>query len=108
MLAAASRWLVAAAIVTALVAGLLPIAFIVAGGALAERIAAAVAAGEEAADWDAVYRAVAVVIALFLTSEVLLPLQHRLRWLVGKRVDGTGGSTASISRSSTPGCGAAP
>ena len=89
MLEAASSRLVAAAIVTALVAGLLPIGFIVAGGVLTERIASAAAAGEETADWDAVYRAFALVIGLFLAGEVMLPLQHRLRWLVTKRVDGS-------------------
>jgi ATP-binding cassette subfamily B protein len=89
ILEAASPQLVAAAVATAFVAGLLPIGFILAGGLLSERIASAVAAGEEAADWGGVYRAFALVIGLFLAGEVMLPLQHRLRWLVTKRVDGS-------------------
>jgi ATP-binding cassette, subfamily B, bacterial len=85
MLGAASRVLVGAAVAAALVAGLLPIALILAGGALSARIQTAV--GTDGA-WDPVYRAFVVVIGIFLAGEVLVPLQNRLRWLVRKRVDG--------------------
>ena len=86
MLGVASPPLVAVAVVAALAAGLVPVALILAGGALSERINDAAATD---ADWDPVYRAFALVIGIFLAGEVLVPLQNRLRWLVRKRVDGT-------------------
>jgi ATP-binding cassette subfamily B protein len=88
VLGAASPRLVAAAVVTAVVTGLLPVALILAGGVLSERIEVAV--GGEATDPElyAVYRAFVLVMGLFLIGELLVPLQNRLRWLITKRVDG--------------------
>jgi ATP-binding cassette subfamily B protein len=83
MLGVASPALVATAVIAALAAGLVPIALILAGGALSERIATV------EGDWEPVYRAFALVIGIFLLGEVLVPLQNRLRWLVRKHVDGT-------------------
>jgi ATP-binding cassette, subfamily B, bacterial len=88
MLNVASPALVMAAILTAVVAGFLPIALIIASGSLSSRISVAVAGGATPDDLTAVYRTFAVVIALFLVSEIMVPLQNRLRWLVTKRVDG--------------------
>jgi ATP-binding cassette subfamily B protein len=85
MLGVASPTLVATAVLTALAAGLIPIALILAGGSLSERIHDAAATD---GSWDPVYRAFALVTGIFLVGEVLVPLQNRLRWLVRKRVDG--------------------
>ena len=54
---------------TALIAGLVPVALIVAGGALGARIQDALAGGETAAELNAVYWAFAVVMALFVARE---------------------------------------
>jgi ATP-binding cassette subfamily B protein len=88
-LAVASRPLVVAAVATAIVAGLLPVALIVAGGVLAARIDDAVRLGGGGARLHDAYRAFAVVMGLFLAGELMVPLQNRLRWLVTKRIDGT-------------------
>ncbi len=84
----APRWLVAAAVVAAIVAGLLPVALILAGGSMTARIANAVGAGGSEASLEAVYRAFAVLIGLFLAAEVMVPVQSRVRFLVQRRVDG--------------------
>jgi ATP-binding cassette subfamily B protein len=88
MLRIASPRLVAAAIVAAVVAGLLPVALILAGGLLSSRIATALDGGGGDADLAPVYAAFTLVMVLFLASEVMVPVQSRLRWLVTKRVDG--------------------
>src|SRR5690242_11269282 len=88
MLGHASPWLVAAAVAAAVVAGLLPVAVMVAGGVLSGRIDAAVRHGGTGAQLHAVYLAFVLVMGLFLASEVMVPVQSRLRWLVTKRVDG--------------------
>jgi ATP-binding cassette, subfamily B, bacterial len=87
MLGAASPWLVVGAVSAAAVSGLLPVGLIVAAGSLAARVATALAGGGSA-HLPAVYWAFVVVMALFLASEVMVPLQNRLRWLVTKRLDG--------------------
>jgi ATP-binding cassette, subfamily B, bacterial len=87
-LAAASPRLVAAAAIAAIVAGLLPVGLIVAGGVLASRIDEAVRQGGGDAELHDAYRAFAVVMALFLAGELMVPLQNRLRWLITKRIDG--------------------
>lgn len=88
MLRSASSWLVAAAVATALLAGVLPVAVILAGGLLAERIDEIVRSRAASPDFGPVYEAFALVMGLFLLGEILVPLQNRLRWLVTKRVDG--------------------
>jgi hypothetical protein len=88
MLRAASPPLVATAALAALVAGLLPVGLILAGGVLSGRIEDALAGGEASGDWNDVYWAFGAVMALFLASEVMVPVQNRLRWFVTKRVDG--------------------
>jgi ATP-binding cassette, subfamily B, bacterial len=87
-LAAASPWLVAAAVAAALVAGLLPVGLMIAGGVLAARIDDAVRHGGGDAQLHDAYRAFAVVMGLFLAGELMVPLQNRLRWLITKRIDG--------------------
>jgi ATP-binding cassette subfamily B protein len=87
-LAAASPWLVAAAVVAALVAGLLPVGLMIAGGVLASRINDAVRHGGGDPQLNAAYRAFALVMGLFLAGELMVPLQNRLRWLITKRIDG--------------------
>jgi ATP-binding cassette, subfamily B, bacterial len=87
-LAAASPWLVAATTAAALVAGLLPVGLMLAGGVLASRIGQAVRHGAGDAQLHAAYRAFAVVMGLFLAGELMVPLQSRLRWLITKRIDG--------------------
>ena len=87
-LAAASPWLVTAAVAAALVAGLLPVGLMIAGGVLASRINDAVRRGGGDAQLHDAYRAFAVVMALFLAAELMVPLQNRLRWLITKRIDG--------------------
>src|SRR4051794_26962677 len=79
LLAAAPPRLVATFVASATVAGLLPVALILAGGRLSERIATALADGGADADLGPVYRAFALTMALFLASEVLVPAQARLR-----------------------------
>ena len=87
MLRVASPWLVAAAVLVALIAGLLPIGLILAGGLLTERIyAVSQASGDPG--FRPVYDAFALVMGLFLVTEVMVPIQNRLRWLITKRVDG--------------------
>src|SRR4051794_22340197 len=85
---AASPPLVAAAAALALVTGLLPVALIVAGGELSRRIEAALGGAAGDAGLHAVYRAVVLVMGLFLAREGLVPAANRVRWLVTKRVDG--------------------
>jgi ATP-binding cassette subfamily B protein len=73
-------WFVAGSALAAIV----PVAGVLAGGVLAQRIRDATAPGGSATD---AYRAFVVVAALFLAAELLLPLQRQLRWLVTKRLD---------------------
>jgi ATP-binding cassette, subfamily B, bacterial len=80
--------LVGASIAASVVAGVLPVALIVAGGALSRRIQEALSAGGAAASMSSVYRFFVLVLGLFLLSEIVLPVQSRLHWLVMKRVDG--------------------
>jgi ATP-binding cassette, subfamily B, bacterial len=88
MLGDASPWLVAVAVLAAVVAGLLPVAVMLAGGVLSGRIDTAVRHGGTGSQLHAVYLAFVLVMGLFLVSEVMVPVQSRLRWLVTKRVDG--------------------
>jgi len=88
MLGHASPWLVAGAVSAAVVAGVLPVAVMVAGGVLSGRIDTAVRHGGTGSQLHAVYLAFGLVMGLFLMSEVMVPVQSRLRWLVTKRVDG--------------------
>jgi ATP-binding cassette subfamily B protein len=87
-LAAASPWLVAAAVAASLVSGLLPVGLMIAGGGLASRINDAVRHGGGDTQLHDAYRAFAIVMALFLAGELMVPLQNRLRWLITKRIDG--------------------
>jgi len=80
--------LVCAAFLSAAVAGVLPTALILASGSLTRRIQDAVAIQGRDAGAEPVYGAFALVIGLFLLSELVVPIQSRLRWLVLKRVDG--------------------
>jgi ATP-binding cassette subfamily B protein len=88
LLGIASPPLVAAAVISATVAGLLPTALLIAGGVLSARIQEALAAEGADGSMRSVYGAFALLMALFLVSEVMVPIQSRLRWLVLKRVDG--------------------
>jgi ATP-binding cassette, subfamily B, bacterial len=88
MLGHASPWLVAAAVLAAVVAGVLPVAVMVAGGVLSGRVDTALRSGGTGSQLHAVYVAFVLVMGLFLVSEVMVPVQSRLRWLVTKRVDG--------------------
>jgi ATP-binding cassette subfamily B protein len=80
--------LVAAMVLATAVAGALPVALLVAGGVLSERIAQALAAGGSSEAVAPVLRAFVLLMGLFLAGEVMVPVQSRLRWLVMKHVDG--------------------
>jgi ATP-binding cassette subfamily B protein len=84
----ASPGLVAAAVVSAIVAGVLPTALLLGAGALSREIQDALASDGSTTAMGSVYGAFAVVVGLFLVSEVMVPVQSHLRWLVLKRVDG--------------------
>jgi ATP-binding cassette, subfamily B, bacterial len=88
MLRSAPRSLVSAAVAVSVVAGLLPVGLILAGGLLSNRIAEALAAGTSRHHVGSVYAAFALVMALFLAAQVMVPVQSRVRWLLAKRVDG--------------------
>jgi ATP-binding cassette, subfamily B, bacterial len=88
MLAGASGWLVGGAIAAASITGVLPVALALASGALSAKISIALAADGAAVAVHDVYVAFVIVMALFLLSEVMVPVQNRLRWLITKRVDG--------------------
>ena len=88
MIALAPRSLVVGAIVAALLAGVLPILLIIAGGVLAARIEDALGSPRAAA-LDRVYPAFVLVVGLFLLAEIMVPLQRRIRWLLSRRVDGS-------------------
>jgi ATP-binding cassette subfamily B protein len=81
------RPLVALFVAVTVLTGLLPVGFTIGGGVLAQRIEEAVAAGAPGSATDRAYQAFAVVIALFLASEMLMPLQGQLRWRVMKQLD---------------------
>jgi ATP-binding cassette subfamily B protein len=80
------RLLVAASVAVAAVSGLLPVAFVLAGGALSRAIQDAVRAPGDPS-LVPVYRAFLIVVGLFLASQLLGPLQERLRWLLRRRLD---------------------
>jgi ATP-binding cassette, subfamily B, bacterial len=88
MLRSAPRSLVAGAITVSLIAGVLPVGLILAGGLLSNRIAEVVAADAGKRDVGPVYGAFTIVMALFLAAQVMVPVQSRVRWLLAKRVDG--------------------
>jgi ATP-binding cassette, subfamily B, bacterial len=69
------------------VSGLLPVAFILAGGLLTREIEGALARSD-GRDLQGVIVAFLLLMGLFLLSEMFLPLQGRLRWLLSKRIDG--------------------
>jgi ATP-binding cassette subfamily B protein len=87
MLRTASPWMIVAAVIAALIAGLLPVGLILAGGLLSERIYS-VSQATDHPSFRPVYEAFTLVMGLFLLGEVMVPVQSRLRWLITKRVDG--------------------
>ncbi|MCW2842685.1 MAG: multidrug transporter ATPase/permease [Nocardioides sp.] len=84
LLALASPALVVVRVVVMLVAGLLPVALIVAGGRLSGRVAGSLGSS----DLRPVVPSFLLVMGLFLLGEVLGPVLGRLRWRVTKSVDG--------------------
>ncbi|WP_205475222.1 ABC transporter ATP-binding protein [Nocardioides sp. SYSU D00038] len=85
MLAHASPRLVVVRLVVLVVAGVLPVALVLAGGHLSGRIADSLGSGE----LDPVVPAFVLVMGLYLLGELLGPVLGRLRWRVTKSVDGT-------------------
>jgi ATP-binding cassette, subfamily B, bacterial len=84
LLALASPTLVVVRVVVMGVAGLLPVALILAGGRLGGRIAESLGSK----DLGPVLPSFLLVMGLFLMGEVLGPVLGRLRWRVTKSVDG--------------------
>src|ERR1700712_330709 len=79
MLRSAPRPLVAGAVAVSVVAGVLPVGLILAGGLLSNRIAEAVATDPGRRDVGSVYGAFAMVMALFLAAQIMVPVQSRVR-----------------------------
>jgi ATP-binding cassette, subfamily B, bacterial len=84
LLALASPSLVVVRVVVLVVAGLLPVGLIVAGGRLSGRISDSLGTD----DLGPVVPSFLLVMGLFLVGEVLGPVLGRLRWLITKSVDG--------------------
>jgi ATP-binding cassette subfamily B protein len=80
------RRLVVASVVVTVIAGLLPVGFILAGGVLSRAIQDTVAKPGNPS-LEPVYRAFLLVVALFLVSQLLGPVQERQRWLLRRRLD---------------------
>ncbi|MDQ1726340.1 MAG: ATP-binding cassette, subfamily bacterial [Frankiaceae bacterium] len=71
-----------------IVAGLLPIAFIVASSVVIGRVPAAVGAGVGSAQWGSLVAAFLLASAAFIAQQVVTPLQTALGELMKQRVDG--------------------
>jgi ATP-binding cassette subfamily B protein len=76
-----------ASAVAATISGLLPVALIVAGGILTERIQVALARAGPRSDLGPVYGAFVLLVGVFLAAQIMVPVQERIRWLLSKRVD---------------------
>jgi len=86
LLARGPRRLVIASVAVTILAGLLPVAFILAGGLLSRAIQDAVAKPGDPS-LASVYREFLLVVALFLLAQLLGPIQERQRWLLRRRLD---------------------
>jgi|tagenome__1003787_1003787.scaffolds.fasta_scaffold20989630_5 ATP-binding cassette subfamily B protein len=84
LLARGPRPLVAAFVAVSVLAAFIPVAGLVAGGLLTQRVNDAVASGGSARP---AYGAFAFVVGLFLLAQLLLPLQRQLRLRVSRRLD---------------------
>jgi ATP-binding cassette subfamily B protein len=84
---AAGRRLLAVALVLQVLAGLVPLAFIVATSVVVGRIPDAVDAGLDSPEWRALRDALLVTGALFLLQHLMFPLQWTLSEIVAWRVD---------------------
>lgn len=80
--------LVSLAVVTNLVAGLLPVVFVVASSVTIGRVPAALESGVDSVGWGSLVRAFLVASGAFIGQQLLLPAQTALGELVKQRVDG--------------------
>jgi ATP-binding cassette subfamily B protein len=80
-------WLVAAGAALQLVAGLMPVAFIVTTSAVVGRVPAAVDAGLDSPEWRSLRNTLIVAGVLFVAQQVIGPLQFTTGWMLAWRVD---------------------
>jgi ATP-binding cassette subfamily B protein len=80
-------WLVGAGALLQLVAGLMPVAFIVTTSAVVGRVPAAVDAGLDSPEWRALRNMLILAGVLFVAQPVIGPLQLTTGWMLAWRVD---------------------
>ena len=86
---AVGRGVLTLAVALQTVAGLVPLAFIVATSAVIGRVPAAVDAGLDSPEWHALRDALLVTGGLFLLQQLMFPLQWSLAEIIAWRVDDT-------------------
>jgi ATP-binding cassette subfamily B protein len=80
-------WLVGAGALLQLVAGLMPVAFIVTTSAVVGRVPAAVDAGLDSPEWRSLRNMLILAGILFVAQQVIGPLQFTTGWMLAWRVD---------------------
>jgi ATP-binding cassette subfamily B protein len=80
-------WLLAPAAILQLLAGLMPVAFIVATSVVVGRVPGAVANGLDSPEWRSLRNALLVAGGLFVVQQVLSPLQFTLAITLAWRID---------------------
>jgi ATP-binding cassette subfamily B protein len=85
---AGGRWLVAALLVLHLVAGLLPVLFVLGTSVMIGRVPAAVAAGVGSPEWRTLVVSFVLAAAAFLLDQLIAPVRVSLGELLARRIDG--------------------
>src|SRR3954451_14864894 len=80
-------WLVGAGAVLQLVAGLMPVAFIVATSAVVGRVPAAVNAGLDSPEWRSLRNVLIVAGLLFVVQQLMGALQFTMQFMLAWQVD---------------------
>ena len=87
LLPAAGWRLLSVGVALQLVAGIAPVAFILATSTVVGRVPGAVERGVDSAEWRGLRNALLVAAVVFVTHQVLAPLQHACGWMLAERID---------------------
>jgi len=102
----AGRALVLGVAAVNVVAGLLPVAFVIASGITIGRVPPAVTGGVDSPEWGALTGSFVIAAAAFIAQQLLLPAQTALGELVKQRVDGRFHRDVAEAALRAPGLGA--
>src|SRR6185369_6239899 len=92
-------------LITNLLIGVLPVAFVVTSAVVVGRVPAAVQGGWGSDAWAALLRAFILAAALFIAQQVLAPVRESVSELVARRIDGRVIDDVMAASTSTAGIG---